>query len=204
MGVTAGTGDPPRPPQTGLCNRADSRDKGKDMKPEGLDRLTEKQRECLRLVYAHQETKEIARLLGLSPDGVNQRIKTAMNTLGVSRRRDAAQILAEVEGLGTYPPLIHPPWDIAPAPDPAMIGPSTEGGRQSGFSGEAMREDQAAFWVAPQSRGPALPLPIGGARPNDVGILTRLAWIAGIAIAVALAFGALIAGVEGMAQLLWG
>jgi DNA-binding CsgD family transcriptional regulator len=174
------------------------------MKAEGLDRLTEKQRECLRLVYAHKETKEIARLLGLSPDGVNQRIKTAMNTLGVSRRRDAAQIVAEAEGLGTYPPLVHAPRDIAAAPDSAMLGPSTEGGRQSGFSGEAMREDQAAFWAASQSRGPALPLPLGGARPNDVGTLTRLAWIAGIAIGVALAFGALIAGIEGVAKLLWG
>ena len=56
------------------------------MRPEGLDRLTEKQRECLRLVYAHKETKEIARILGLSPDGVNQRIKTAMRILGVLMR----------------------------------------------------------------------------------------------------------------------
>jgi DNA-binding CsgD family transcriptional regulator len=174
------------------------------MKPEGLDRLTEKQRECLRLVYAHKETKEIARLLGLSPDGVNQRIKTAMNTLGVSRRRDAAQILAEAEGLGTYPPLVHPSRDIASAPEPAMLGPSTEGGRQSGFSGEAMREDQAAFWAPPQSRGPALPFPIGEARPDDLGVTTRLAWVAGIAIGIALSFGALVAGIEGVAKLLWG
>ncbi|TMJ19669.1 MAG: helix-turn-helix transcriptional regulator [Alphaproteobacteria bacterium] len=174
------------------------------MKPEGLDRLTEKQRECLRLVYAHKETKEIARQLGLSPDGVNQRIKTAMNTLGVSRRRDAAQMLAEAEGLGTYPPLVYRSRDIASASEPAMLGPSTEGGRQSGFSGEAMREDQAAFWVAPQSREPALPLPIGRMRPDDIGLVGRLAWIAAITIGVALAFGALIAGVEGLTRLIWG
>lgn len=171
------------------------------MKPEGLDRLTDKQRECLRLVYAHMETKEIARILGLSPDGVNQRIKTAMNTLGVSRRRDAAQILAEAEGLGTYPPLVHAPWDVAVALEPAMLSPSTEGGRQSGFSSEAMKENQAAFWVVPQDRESALPLPLGGVRPNDVGMLTRLAWIVGIAIGVALGFGALITGVEALTRL---
>jgi len=174
------------------------------MRPEGLDRLTEKQRECLRLVYAHKETKEIARILGLSPDGVNQRIKTAMNTLGVSRRRDAAQIVAEAEGLGTYPPLVHPPMDIAAGPEPVMLIPSTEGGRQSGLSGEVMREDQAAFWVAPQNQRPALPLPMVGASPDDVGVITRLAWIVGIAIGVALAFGALVAGVESLTRLVRG
>lgn len=174
------------------------------MKPEGLDRLTDKQRECLRLVYAHKETKEIARILGLSPDGVNQRIKTAMNTLGVSRRRDAAQIVAEAEGLGTYPPLVHAPMDIAAAPEPAMIGAPTEGGWQSGSSAGAMREEQAAYWPEPSSRGPALPLPIGRTRPDDLGLLGRLAWIAAITIGIALAFGALIAGVEGLTRLVWG
>ncbi len=173
------------------------------MGPDRIERLTDKQRQCLRLVYAHKETKEIARILGLSPDGVTQRIKGAMKTLGVDRRRDAAQLLAEAEGLGTYPPLVHLSRDIASAPDPVMLAPSTEGGRQSVFSGGAMREDQAAFVAMSSTRGPALPLPIGGARPNDVGLMTRLAWVAGIAIGIALAFGALVAGVEGLAKLLW-
>ena len=61
-------------------------------------RLSEGQRACLRMVYRHMETKEIARILGISPDGVAQRIKTAMRILGVNRRRDAARILAEAEG----------------------------------------------------------------------------------------------------------
>ena len=52
-------------------------------------RLSQGQRECLRMVYRHMETKEIARSLGISPDGVTQRIKTAMRILGVQRRRDA-------------------------------------------------------------------------------------------------------------------
>ena len=50
-------------------------------------RLSEGQRACLRMVYRHMETKEIARTLGISPDGVAQRIKTAMRILGVHRRR---------------------------------------------------------------------------------------------------------------------
>jgi DNA-binding CsgD family transcriptional regulator len=174
------------------------------MTADRVERLTDKQRECLRMVYRHMETKEIARVLGLSPDGVTQRIKTAMKTLGVDRRRDAALILAEAEGLAPYPRQVYPSRDIASAREPAMLAPSTEGEWQSGSSGEAMREEQAAFLVAPQSRMPALPLPIGGARPNDVGWLTRLAWIAGIAIGIALAFGGLVGGVEALTRLIRG
>ena len=166
-------------------------------------RLTKGQRECLRMVYRHMETKEIARELGISPDGVTQRIKAAMRILGVDRRRDAALILAEAEGAESYPPQVYPPRDIAAAPHPSTMAPSTESGRQSGFSGEALRESQTAFWAAPPGRTSALPFPIKGARPNDVGWLTRLAWIVGVAIGIALAFGALVAGVEGLARLLW-
>src|SRR3954471_9535190 len=115
------------------------------MNSDRIERLTDKQRECLRLVYRHMETKEIARVLGLSPDGVTQRIKTAMRTLSVDRRRDAARILAEAEGLAPYPSHVHPPRDIATTPDPAMFRPSTESGWQGGSSGEGMREEQAAY-----------------------------------------------------------
>lgn len=166
-------------------------------------RLSEGQRECLRMVYRHMETKEIARILGISPDGVTQRIKTAMRILAVQRRRDAAHILAEAEGTISYPPLVHPPRDIAIAPEPATFAPSIGGEWHSGSSAKAMREEQAVFWTELPSRGPALPLPIGGARPNDVGWLKRLAWIAGIAIGIALSFGALVAGVEALTRLIW-
>jgi len=174
------------------------------MNADRIERLTDKQRECLRMVYRHMETKEIARVLGLSPDGVTQRIKTAMKTLGVDRRRDAARILAEAEGLAPYPRQVYTSRDIASALDPAMFGPSTGDEWQSGSSGEAMREEQAAYWAAPPTRKPALPLPIGGARPDDLGWLKRLAWIAGIAIGIALAFGGLVGGVDALTRLLRG
>ena len=65
-----------------------------------------------------------------------------------------------------------------------------------------MREDQAVFVSMPFARNPALPLPIGGARPDDVGWLKRLAWIVGIVIGVAIAFGGLIAGVDALVRLI--
>ena len=55
------------------------------------------------MVYRHMETKEIARVLGISPDGVTQRIKAAMRILDVNRRRDAALILHEAEAAELLP-----------------------------------------------------------------------------------------------------
>lgn len=168
-------------------------------------RLSEGQRECLRMVYRHMETKEIARILGISPDGVTQRIKAAMRILGVNRRRDAALILAEAEGAEPYPPLVYPSRHIAMAPDPATFAPSTEDGRQQygAVSVGAMREEQSAFEVAPllRSRRFRLPLPIWGGRPSDLSSWRRLGWIVAIIVLVALTFGMFVAGLESLSRL---
>ena len=67
------------------------------MDGERIGRLTEQQRVCLRLVYSHLTSKEIAPRLGIAPNSVDQHIKAAMRTLGVSDRRAAAFILAQYE-----------------------------------------------------------------------------------------------------------
>jgi len=180
------------------------------MAQDRISRLSEGQRECLRMVYRHMETKEIARTLGISPDGVAQRIKTAMRILGVHRRRDAARILAEAEGTegdASYPSQVNPPWDIASAPEPATIAVLFEGERRhyGEPSGRGLREEQMAYEAAIlPAPGAKLSFPLREARPNDVGWTTRLAWIVGIAIGIALAFGALVTGVEGLTKLIWG
>lgn len=170
------------------------------MNRDRLDRLTEQQRICLRHVYAHLTSKEIAPLMGIEPNTVDQHIKTAMRVLDVADRRTAARLLAEHERPRAFRPLVYQSLDVASAPDPVTFVPSSESGRH-GFAGPAIREEQAAFLAASPVRFPNFPLPIGGARPNDVGWLTRLAWIAGIAIGIALAFGALVSGVEALVRL---
>ena len=169
-----------------------------------VDKLSEGQREVLRRVNRHMETKEIARELGLSPDGVNQRIKAAMRMLGVNKRRDAALLLAETEGQAPYQPLVYPPRDIAPAGDPATFAPSTENGRDQGpqMIG-AMREDQAAFKALPPLRPQRLrlPLPVRGGRPGDLNALQRLGWIFGMMLIIAFAFGVFLAGMEALSRL---
>ena len=74
------------------------------MDADRLARLTDKQRACLRLVYAHMSSKEIALHLGVEPGTIDQYIKAAMRILGVSDRRAAARLLAEYERNREYPP----------------------------------------------------------------------------------------------------
>ena len=166
-----------------------------------LDRLTEQQRICLRHVYAHLTSKEIAPLMGIEPNSVDQHIKAAMRVLNVPDRRTAALMLAEHERPTPSRRLVYQSLDVASAPEPITFVPSNESGRHGGFAGSAIREEQAFFMAASPARFPTLPLSIGGARPNDVGWSTRLAWIAGIAIGIALAFGALVSGVEALVRL---
>ncbi|HWT14039.1 MAG TPA: helix-turn-helix transcriptional regulator [Allosphingosinicella sp.] len=173
------------------------------MDPDRLARLTEQQRTCLRYVYSHMTSKEIAPLLGIEPGSVDQHIKAAMRVLGVGDRRSAAKLLAEHEGPRPFRPLVYQSPDVATAPEPVTFAPSSESGRQQyeRSSGPALREEQAAFEAPTPFPAPMLPLPIGGARPHDVRWLTRLAWIAGITIGGALAFGALVSGVEALVRL---
>ncbi|WP_194745543.1 helix-turn-helix domain-containing protein [Thermaurantiacus tibetensis] len=75
-----------------------------------VDRLTETQRQCLRLTYKHKTSKEIAPLLGLSPHSVDAHIRLAMRVLGVDSRREAALLLNEIEasqGTRRRPPTVR-------------------------------------------------------------------------------------------------
>lgn len=169
-----------------------------------IARLTEQQRACLRLVFAHLTSKEIAPLLGIEPGSVDQHIKAAMKTLGVGDRRSAARLLAEHEAAQDGPQRIYPPLEASPS-DLLPFGPPIESGWQpGGMSGGAMREQQASFRVAMTGGAPIMPLPIGTTKPGDLNWWTRLAWIAAIAIGVALAFGALVSAIEALGRLTTG
>ena len=140
-----------------------------------LSRLTEQQRACLRHVYAHMTSKEIARLMGIGPNSVDQHIKAATRTLGVTDRRTAAKMLAD-----------HEAREPGSAAAPSM----------------AMREGQDPFDApAPRHRPFRLPLPIRGARPRDFSTWQRLAWIFAAMLMIALTFGVFLAGLEALSRL---
>lgn len=134
------------------------------MDADRLARLTDKQRQCLRLVYAHLSSKEIARQLGVEPGTVDQYVKAAMRILGVSDRRAAARMLAEYEG------------SVSAVP-----------------TGFRLHDDQAPFDAMPPRREPVLPLPLDGLRPTHVELWKRALWIVLIAIVIALTCLALLA-----------
>jgi len=62
-----------------------------------VSKLTEAQRDCLRLVYRHMTSKDIARALDVSSHTVDMRLRIAIKTLNVTSRLEAAQLLAQHE-----------------------------------------------------------------------------------------------------------
>ena len=62
---------------------------GLDQTVNGMDRLTERERACLRLVDEHLSSKEIARRLGLSKHTVDWHLDKARRRLGVADRYEA-------------------------------------------------------------------------------------------------------------------
>ena len=93
--------------------------------------LTDGQRDCLRLVYNHMKSKDIARVLGVSPHTVDMRLRTAMRTLGVASRIEAARLLVQEESGGETTPDQHQPQyqsliyhapDVAGPTESAIMG----------------------------------------------------------------------------------
>jgi len=91
--------------------------------------LTDGQRDCLRLVFNHQTSKDIARILGVSPHTVDMRLRTSMKVLGVTSRIEAARVLMQEEtrlGLcaDAYQPLIYQSPDMELSPNPDILDPT--------------------------------------------------------------------------------
>jgi DNA-binding CsgD family transcriptional regulator len=88
--------------------------------PELIAKLSDAQREYLRLVNVHLTSKEIALRLDVSRHTVNQRIDLACEKLGVSTRKEAARLFA------AYDPIIYEPLDIADVATDASAFPDFE------------------------------------------------------------------------------
>jgi len=77
-----------------------------------LDKLTERQKDCLRLVAQGYTSKEIGRQLGISFSTVDNHLLAAVHSLEVSSRAEAARLLSQAEagtqGLGQQLPRQSP------------------------------------------------------------------------------------------------
>jgi len=178
------------------------------MSAERIAKLSEAQRACLRRVFAHQTSKDIARELGISPHTVDQRLRTAARILGVAGRIDAARVLAAVEsGEESYQPIAYQPPAIATGDDiPSSERTTTEDEDDIEFAfGDHIRERQLAYqaFVPDISRSlpRSLPFPTSPEDENTLPAWQRLMWVVAIAIAAALSFGAILSGLEALSSL---
>ena len=145
-----------------------------------IDLLTEPQRECLRLVATHHNSKEIAHILGVSPSAVDKRIERAVQVLGARSRFAAARALAA--GENNLPSELDPIVDqqtsnrlaCEPIDLPSAILPTPET-----IQGEP-------WWLVRRLVGLSSPrYRIGGSTRNDLTTLQRLGLIMAVTLFVA-------------------
>lgn len=97
--------------------------------PRSPERLTEKEKECLRLWLAPATAKEIAIELGVSHHAVEKRLKSARAKLDVQTSLDAARILAAAERTGGYQPTASQSPDLASITSVDRNGPAIAAAR---------------------------------------------------------------------------
>ncbi|MBW8304978.1 MAG: helix-turn-helix transcriptional regulator [Brevundimonas sp.] len=147
--------------------------------------LTPRERECLRLVAAHMQSKQIARRLGISPSTVDRHCEKAMRKLQASDRVTAALMLAADERIpndsewDSIPLEIdREPWPVVPAQGnnhaqdtrtacrttAPLLGSGRDGHAQPGADGVQATDRAAPRRGDPQTGG----LPAGrGDLPGD-------------------------------------
>lgn len=135
------------------------------------DTLTEKQAEALELVCQHHQTKEIARILGISPRSVDQRLDGARLKLGAATRVEAARLFAASRDIPQWCP--GEPITVS---NRGAVEPEKEPPR------DELRFEDAGTFIdrAPWDR-PA-PWRIPELRPRDMGTVARLATMAALAV----------------------
>jgi len=167
-------------------------------------KLSRGQLDCLLLVDQHLSSKEIASELNISPHTVDQRIRLALQTLGVERRAQAARIVSRLSE--PYQRLIHQtPYIEVPASEPHPIEAVSNQIRHADRAGEIGGTDLITE-QRPESFRSSLPLPFATrSHPrNEMSIGLRLIWIVLIATGAAFSAGMYLAGLESLARLLKG
>ena len=169
---------------------------------ERVARLSQGQLDCLRLVDQHLSSKEIAAELGISPHTVDQRVRQSLHILGVSRRAQAARIVAQYSG--PYQRLIHQSPYIPGEPE--SVHPEAAVSHQIRHADRAGEAGGPGFITEqrPASIWPSLQPPFATrSNPrNEMSVGQRLFWIVAIAIGAAFSAGMYLAGLESLARLL--
>lgn len=171
-------------------------------------RLSPGQIECLLLVDRHHSSKEIATHLGISPHTVDQRIRGALEKLGVERRGEAARMVAAELSPedSTYQRLIHQsPYIDATAEDGHHSSTVRTQIRHADRAGEAkpsgnLTEQSPAGFGAPLQ----LPFATRSHPSNEMSVGLRLVWIVLIAMGATFSAGMYLAGLESLSRMISG
>jgi DNA-binding CsgD family transcriptional regulator len=173
-----------------------------ELMAERVARLSQGQLDCLLLVDQHLNSKEIAAELNISPHTVDQRIRQALQILGVERRTQAARVVARFRRPSQR--LIHQSPHIEPAsgeaePEAAVSHQIRHADRagEAGGAGFLTEQRPASFRSSLQ-----LPFATRSNPRNEMSVGQRLFWIAAIAIGSAFSAGMYLAGLESLARLL--
>ena len=117
------------------CTSVTTRTRSDNPRNPRVKLLTEGERECLRLVYQHMTSKDIARQLGVSHHAVDMRLRQAIRKLEVVSRIDAARVLIADEGIyptesmaTDYQPLIYQAPELEENVAPVTFGSPTSNG----------------------------------------------------------------------------
>lgn len=157
--------------------------KGDSSRAENLiQRLSPRQRECLRRVYRRKTSKEIATELGLGVGTVDNYIVEAVSTLHARNRREAAELLHDYEIKEADPCKFELSFTGVVAGEP-------KGASQS-------QEAKPLTWLQ------SLPFRTKGVPFNDLSPFLRFFWIVQIGIALAVGFGMLAVGLEVLSRIL--
>ena len=169
-------------------------------------RLSPGQVDCLLLVNQHLSSKEIALRLKISSHTVDQRIRGALDKLGVERRGEAARMVASAlsPSDATYQRLIHqsPHIDAIAASDHQsgavsyQIRHADRAGKASP-SGIITEQRPGGSWSSLQ-----LPFATRSHPSNEMSVATRLLWIVLIAIGAIFSAGMYLAGLESLSRMI--
>lgn len=173
-----------------------------------VTRLSQGQIECLLLVDRHHNSKEIAARLGISPHTVDQRIRGALEKLGVERRGEAARMVAAAISPDdpAYQRLIHQsPYIDLPAQTGHDKGTVRTQIRHADRAGEASPPGNLTE-QSPAGSGSPLQLPFATrSHPsNEMSVGLRLVWIILIAMGATFSAGMYLAGLESLSRMISG
>jgi DNA-binding CsgD family transcriptional regulator len=147
--------------------------------------LSAAQIETLRHVFEHKNSKQIARIMQVSPHTVDERVRRSLKKLNVSNRIDAARILASHGVFDNVTPYQSLRYQLGELGDPGVAD-----------DGDAGRSAVRRLFDI------GSPFPTASQPANRHGLMERIIWPILIAFATILAFSALYSILVGLGRVL--